>query len=346
MMRRRYKNNTWLFNGSKYMTIEPLEDIELYFQRTSVEYTKDGILWHPLKGGMVLRLQTGELCYFRSDIQKGDFIYPCRVKGRFNLKGNCMSLIFGDNADINYDLKEYPGVFQYLFSENDVVNVEEGFLPATTLGINCYNGMFLNCKQLVTAPYLLAKKLVQFCYNYMFLGCTNLSHIKMLATNLSPDQCSYGWVDGVSSTGTFVKSKDATWDTTPGALGYNGVPAGWTVVNDGEEEGGNDFGIEFPLYLTFDRCESFFMVETCFRDADELGVKLYSLVKDVVDKYGEGDIFIVGEQILDMLGIELYIENGKVYELWKEGNAYFWGAYHDKYNVGRIHADGEITFEH
>ena len=54
----------------------------------------------------------------------------------------------------------------------------------------------------------------------------------MLATDISVNLCLSSWVNGVSSTGTFVKSKDATWDTTPGALGYDGVPAGWTVITE------------------------------------------------------------------------------------------------------------------
>jgi hypothetical protein len=33
------------------------------------------------------------------------------------------------------------------------------------------------------------------------------------------------WVDGVASTGTFVKNSAATWNVT----GINGVPTGWTV---------------------------------------------------------------------------------------------------------------------
>lgn len=34
------------------------------------------------------------------------------------------------------------------------------------------------------------------------------------------------WVYNVSSTGTFIKNSQATWDVT----GSSGVPSGWTVV--------------------------------------------------------------------------------------------------------------------
>jgi hypothetical protein len=59
----------------------------------------------------------------------------------------------------------------------------------------------------------------------MFEGCSKLNYIKMLATNISAGNCLTYWVSGVSSTGTFVKNKNATWNVT----GVSGVPNGWTI---------------------------------------------------------------------------------------------------------------------
>jgi hypothetical protein len=94
----------------------------------------------------------------------------------------------------------------------------------------------------VNAPELPATTLAQGCYQSMFNGCTKLNYIKMLATDISASYCLYNWVKDVASTGTFVKNKDATWNVT----GAHGIPSGWTVVNDGEESGGND-GITIVL---------------------------------------------------------------------------------------------------
>ena len=99
------------------------------------------------------------------------------------------------------------------------------FLPATTLANSCYMGMFQECPLLLQAPELPATNLARSCYYAMFHGCTSLNYIKMLATDISANVCLDYWVDGVSSTGTFVKSKDATWNVT----GKNGIPEGWTV---------------------------------------------------------------------------------------------------------------------
>ena len=101
-------------------------------------------------------------------------------------------------------------------------------LPATTLVSNCYNSMFSGCTSLTTAPELPATTLDSKCYQYMFKDCSNLNYIKMLATDISASSCLTDWVLGVSSTGTFVKNPDMT--SLP--IGVDGIPSGWTVVDD------------------------------------------------------------------------------------------------------------------
>ena len=49
----------------------------------------------------------------------------------------------------------------------------------------------------------------------------------MLATNISASSCLNNWVNGVSSTGTFVKNAAMTRLST----GTSGIPRGWTVQN-------------------------------------------------------------------------------------------------------------------
>ena len=98
-------------------------------------------------------------------------------------------------------------------------------LPATTLAEECYNQMFSKCTSLTQAPELQATTLVTNCYYYMFFGCAKLNYVKAMFTDIpvgvSPVS---GWLRNVSATGTFIKSKDATW-TNDGA----GIPEGWTV---------------------------------------------------------------------------------------------------------------------
>lgn len=100
-------------------------------------------------------------------------------------------------------------------------------LSATTLAEYCYTGMFWGCTSLTTAPALPATTLVYYCYGNMFFNCTSLNSITCLATDISASSCTLGWVQGVASTGTFVKNAAMTSWTT----GVNGIPDGWTVVD-------------------------------------------------------------------------------------------------------------------
>ena len=139
----------------------------------------------------------------------------------------------------------YSGMFAYCSS---LVQAPE--LPATTLAVNCYNSMFTACTSLTTAPALPTTTLVMFCYssmfswcsslvqapelpattleyscyNYMFQGCSKLNYVKALFTNADQNAL-YGWLSDVSPTGTFDKSKDATWTNEQA-----GIPEGWTIL--------------------------------------------------------------------------------------------------------------------
>ena len=114
----------------------------------------------------------------------------------------------------------------YYYMFNDCTSLTTApKLPATTLAWDCYRGMFYNCTSLTRAPELPATTLADDCYQTMFYGCTSLNYIKCLATNISASYCTTNWVNGVASTGTFVKAASmSSWTT-----GGNGIPANWTV---------------------------------------------------------------------------------------------------------------------
>ena len=97
-------------------------------------------------------------------------------------------------------------------------------LRATELVDGCYGNMFYRCTSLTAAPVLPATTLVTACYANMFGSCTNLNYIKCLSKHVLAN-ATRSWVDGVSSTGVFVKHPDMTsW-----ATGVNGIPSGWTI---------------------------------------------------------------------------------------------------------------------
>jgi hypothetical protein len=57
--------------------------------------------------------------------------------------------------------------------------------------------------------------------------CYSLNSIKCLATNISASDCTTNWVEGVASSGTFIKAANMSGWTT----GNSGIPSGWTVQN-------------------------------------------------------------------------------------------------------------------
>ena len=103
-------------------------------------------------------------------------------------------------------------------------------LPATTLADRCYTKMFQGCINLTSAPELPAKELVDHCYVLMFKGCSKLRYVKALFTTEPSEDTTRDWLNGVAASGTFVKSKDATWNVT-GALG---IPQGWKTVTQAD----------------------------------------------------------------------------------------------------------------
>lgn len=100
-------------------------------------------------------------------------------------------------------------------------------LPATTLTRSCYSSMFNGCTSLVESPVLSAASTVQEAYQNMFNGCTQLTRITMLATRIYNGSLN-GWVTDVAANGTFVKNANMT--TLPS--GVNGIPDGWTVIDN------------------------------------------------------------------------------------------------------------------
>ena len=217
-------------------------------------YTSDGMGYLPN-----IKVKVGDKIQFRGNNatygSSGDYSTFKGSTAEFEVEGNIMSLInstdFGTLTTLSSNY-----TFKYLFRECTGLNSAENLiLPATTLTENCYYGMFYGCVKLRTAPTILpattlankcyafmfygcvslrtaselpATTLVQNCYDAMFFRCRSLNYIKCLATDISATKCTNLWVSGVASTGTFVKAASMNDWTT----GNNGIPSGWTVVNN------------------------------------------------------------------------------------------------------------------
>ena len=110
--------------------------------------------------------------------------------GNYDVQGNVMSLLYGDNYKKQTDLTGKGYAFYRLFYQNTkVINAENLSLPATTLVDYCYQAMFQGCTNLTTAPELPATTLAYYCYNNMFNGCTSLTTAPTLSATTLADYC-------------------------------------------------------------------------------------------------------------------------------------------------------------
>ena len=116
----------------------------------------------------------------------------------------------------------------YLMFRDCTALTQAPTLPATTLAADCYDQMFYGCTSLTTAPELPATTLVEKCYYSMFSGCRKLNYVKAMFTTTPSSNYTLNWLYDVSPTGTFIKSKDATWTNEQAK-----IPTGWTVQVEG-----------------------------------------------------------------------------------------------------------------
>lgn len=249
--------------STKYFTTVALSNGNITFSGSSLNklsYSKDeGSTWTQMASQTVsVPVNEGDKVMWKGKAtpQYSDGIgtFTTAATANFNVEGNAMSLLYGDDFVGQTSLSGKNYAFAKLFqSSKKVVSAENLSLPATTLATFCYNAMFYNCSSLTTAPELpattlaygcynamledctnlttapelLATTLTAECYRYMLYGCTSLNSITCLATDISATECTKNWVKNVGNSGTFTKSASMTSWTT----GTAGIPQGWTVVD-------------------------------------------------------------------------------------------------------------------
>lgn len=239
---------TFSFEGTSSSTIN----------NSSIQYTIDnGSTWYTLNRGVQSpTVSAGQKIMWKGNLKStGSGVGKFYSTKKFNVEGNAMSLLFGDNFANQTSLSGYTAAFANLFVGNEnVVNAANLILPATTLTEACYQGMFYSCSGLTTPPSILpsmdlslrcyyqmfehcplltsspelpATTLVQQSYCMMFKDCPSLNYVKCLATDITASNSTSNWLDGVASSGTFVKNSSMNSWTT----GINGIPSNWSVQN-------------------------------------------------------------------------------------------------------------------
>ena len=187
--------NPWTW-AEEYLTFVALEDGTFTLSTNAVSYSLDnGETWTNLAANTASPTVTvGNKIMWKGTLTptSSNGIGAFSATGNFNVQGNAMSLLYGDNFKGQTDLTGKDYAFYNLFYQNTkVVNANNLSLPATTLASGCYWSMFRDCTSLVTAPELPATTLVDDCYRFMFYGCTSLVTAPELPATTLAQNC-YG----------------------------------------------------------------------------------------------------------------------------------------------------------
>lgn len=215
---------------NNYLTMTALEDgLQASLSKNTCYYCVDGDgNWTELLADTLTpAIKAGQTLSFKANLIPGQVsgsgnlgIGVFTVTKTFNLFGNCMSMLHGDDST-NITLEPYA--FLSLFSGNTtLIGVSSDFLPATTLASNCYASMFSGCTNLASVPSLTHvtatntkccyrmygnctslksatipkdATLARGCYDYMFSGCTNLTSIPSINSKKTYDS----YADSISS---------------------------------------------------------------------------------------------------------------------------------------------------
>ena len=145
------------------------------------------------------------------------------------LASNCYGMMFKGCSALTY-VPDLPATEMESYCYNSMFTNCTSLkfapeLPAKRLESNCYLCMFEGCTSLTSAPELPATELVSHCYEFMYKDCRNLRYVIGLFTTEPSEKTTKDWLSGVAASGTFVKSKNATWNVT----GVHGIPEGWKI---------------------------------------------------------------------------------------------------------------------
>lgn len=183
--------------AGQYLTFEIVEGGTITWKSSSdfaktIEYSINGRNWNRLTAtmsGVSFNVSTGDVVRFRGNNTRyatGTFSYNSfAATCKFNLIGNIMSLVAGDNFASASLSTTY--VFESLFYQcSGLLSAEKLVLPASGLTNYCFDGLFYKCTSLKKGPDLPAKALADYCYRNMFFGCSSLeSAPKLPATTLA-----------------------------------------------------------------------------------------------------------------------------------------------------------------
>jgi hypothetical protein len=174
-------------DNDNYFRIEAEEASSIKFSKGGLYYSVDsGETWGSLPANTAIELAAGEEVWFNG-VKTPDTSEPKGIgnfsasTGVFKVKGDAMSLLYGDNIDYQTDSKSYA--FQLLFKDcTGLTDASDLILTAATLSSTDFYAMFSGCTSLVLPPKELPAKVIStYGYSHMFMGCTSLTKAPYIA---------------------------------------------------------------------------------------------------------------------------------------------------------------------
>jgi hypothetical protein len=197
--------------NTKFTSNEKPENIYFYHEAikngyaTRFENNKDNVLFYSIdncKTWEILKpfdetpqINKGERIYFKGNSLKIDTIKGIGTfssNNKFNIGGNLLSILFGDDFK-KYHKLEGKHQFKELFNVNyGLVSAKNLKIPVDALTDLCFTRMFADCIFLTEAPELPCEKLANECYTQMFSGCKRLKKAPILPAQELTYGCYYG----------------------------------------------------------------------------------------------------------------------------------------------------------
>lgn len=193
--------------SKEYLTFVALEDGTFKFNKVGtgndIQYSLDGgDTWTSLAHNTnTPTIHQGEKIMWKAELTPSSVSGSGKFSstGQYDVEGNPMSLLYGDNFIGQTSLTGKDSAFLALFrGSNKLINAKKMSLPATTLSRQCYCEMFYECSLLITPPELPAMLLSEMCYRYMFYKCSSLTEAPELPATTLTSYCYWAMFLGCS----------------------------------------------------------------------------------------------------------------------------------------------------
>lgn len=201
------KNTAVVFNGTiPPLYIEAIEDTTITFSKNAIEYSLNNSTWEALPANTATPvIPAGGKVFFRANglvPTRDNGIGTFSTTGKCNVGGNIMSMAYGEDY-ASQETVANDSQFAYLFENaNNIVDASELLLPATTLRLYCYGGMFYKCTNLLAAPkeipaanssyFSVGKRMKGSSSSYthgMYEECVSLVSPSKLPATILADNC-------------------------------------------------------------------------------------------------------------------------------------------------------------